>query len=362
MVETELAQPEIKISQVTRDSNSQNSAVELSVAEVKEDMVAEIPVETKEEVAEPKPEKEEKADDSILDIVPEKESAEVKKEETVKTKEEAVDYKSMYEQAVAEREEITNKVKSYEGDVNHEAVKHLKEYLDKGGNPADYYKAQTIDADTIPADTLIEDFYKRKNPDYDSMMIEVGLEDKFGVGQDIDALIAEAKENMDRTELSRLITIKENRLLAQTEQKAFLREQKNTLLTPKEAEKTGYSDEEVQALKAEFDKGLKAQIDGIKDIKVGNWKVPVKPGDLKADRVVMKDNGSGLLYVNGVDEKTLLEALYVYENMGSIQGAIEKKYNVEAEKKSDTIYNHSQESQIKPSITPNTSIKITQLS
>lgn len=284
------------------------------------------------------------------------------KTEADKNTADATDWKKKYDDAVLERETAITKLKSYEGDVKHEAVKHLQEYLDKGGDVASYYKAQTIDVDKMPEDDLIEDFYKRKNPAFDDMMVDIGLEDDYGKGINLETAIAEAKEAGDRAELSKLMKIKANRIAAIDEQKAFLREQKNTLLESKPAAEKTLSDEDVVKMADAYQNGLKERVAAVKEITVGDYLVPVKPGELRTDSIVMKHDDTGLLYVHGVDENTLLQALHFYENRDRIYGALEKKLAVKSEIKSDKVYNNAQSTTIKPAVQGQSSIKITQVS
>ena len=264
------------------------------------------------------------------------------------------DYKSLY----TSTEEKLKAIQTQSEVLDDEVIKSIVEYKKKGGDLKDFFYAQTIDPETIPIQKLIKDFVDRANPEYDELIKEMELTHKYGLGIDLEAEIEEAKDNGDSERLYKLVEIKKNRIDAINAQKQHINAQKVELLSK---QPNVQNQEEIQkqyeAKLGEYAKYANENLTTIRDLTLGDFSL----GEQKADPsyIGYKDD-NGLLYVQGISDKDLTEAIFIYKNKDAIFKKIREELNVEAEIKTDKIYNNPVESHIIPtSSSGNGQIKFT---
>lgn len=226
-----------------------------------------------------------------------------------------------------------------------EAVSALVDYISKGGNAYDFFNAQIINPDSISDDELIKNYVDRNNPEYDDLIKGVELRQKYAYGIDLDAEIEEAKENNDEDRLYQLAQVKKNRIDAAKSQKEYIKSQKIELLN-----KPNINTEEIQK---EYERKLgdyaefaQKELSNIRELKIGNFNLGAQKADVS--NLLYKDDESKLLYVNGITDRELIEAIFIYRNKDAIFKSISSALNVKAEVENDKAYNNPVSTQVIP--------------
>lgn len=226
-----------------------------------------------------------------------------------------------------------------------EAVSALVDYISKGGNAFDFFNAQVINPDSLSEDELIKSFVDRNNPEYDDLIKSVELRQKYAYGVDLDTEIAEAKENNDEDRLYQLAQVKKNRIDAAKEQKEYIKNQKVELLS-----KSNTNTEEIQK---EYERKLgdyaefaQKELSNIRELKIGDFNLGKQKADVS--NLLYKDDESKLLYVNGITDRELIEAIFIYRNKDAIFKSISSALNVKAEVENDRAYNNPVSTQVIP--------------
>ena len=222
--------------------------------------------------------------------------------------------------------------------------------LMKAGNSAtDILESLSIDVEKIPSDQLILDYIKREKPFLDEEDRKLYAENNFGLGEDL--------EYLKTVDPSRYFQLKENIEKAVSGQKQFLNEKKVTLVTP-----TAQSQDQVQPEaiitvdKVKTFKDIFNQhVNSLKDFQVATeFSKPFDKDALKlqSDKIVYSGdlNGNKVLMLSGIDDKTVLEALYLHnqkqalfdEFKTKIETSITENKSIEAFQKVSDIYNNVQ--------------------
>ncbi|MFN8296808.1 MAG: hypothetical protein U0T69_11470 [Chitinophagales bacterium] len=252
------------------------------------------------------------------------------------------DYKSLFTQAEEKLKHFESKIAILDDEV----IKSIVDYKNKGGDLKEFFYAQTIDADSIPQDKLITDFVNRQNPDYDDLIKEMELTQKYGIGIDLEAEIKEARENQDTAQLYKLAEIKKNRIDASNAQKQYINAQKVEILNRQPAVQ---NQEEVQkqfeAKLGEYAKYAEENLSTIRELTLGDFSLGEQIAD--TSYIGYKDE-SGILYVHGITDRELTEAIFIYKNKDAIFNKIREDLNVDAEIKNDQAFNNPVQTNVIP--------------
>lgn len=222
-----------------------------------------------------------------------------------------------------------------------EAAVELDKFVKAGGNPLDFFKAQSVDIASIPEEQKLFDFIKRNNPLYTDEIIKHKIKTEYGLSAEIE----EFKNSEYTDEQNKYFDALTKRIDAVAAQDKFLEESKIKLTTPPPATVGQTQVEEIDypALVAEYQTKLTQDIGAEREITVGDIKF--KMDDAGRDGLVphFLSNQDGVLMLTGVDEKEVFDALALWRGKDVVFDAIKKKANVIAEVRNDELHNNTAE-------------------
>ena len=222
-----------------------------------------------------------------------------------------------------------------------EAAVELDKFVKAGGNPIDFFKAQTVDIKTIPEDQKLFDYLKRNNPLYTDDIIKHKIKTEYGLSPEIEGF----KDSEYIDEQNKYFDALTKRIDAVAAQDKFLEDSKIKLTTPPQASEVQTQVEEIDyhALVAEYQTKLLQNIGTGREISVGDMKF--KMDDAGRDGLVphFLSNQEGVLMLTGVDEKEVFDALALWRGKDAVFNAIKKEANVTAEIRNDELHNNAAE-------------------
>ncbi len=223
----------------------------------------------------------------------------------------------------------------------------IADLMKAGSSAKDILESMSIDVDQIPSDRLILDYIKREKPFLSQEDLQLFAEQNFGLGEDL--------EDLRRFDPARYFQFKENIEKAVSGQKQYLNEKKVTLVTPNTQEQVSpeatITVDKVKTYKDTFNQ----HVNSLKDFQVATeFSKPFDKDALKlqSDKIVYSGdlNGNKVLMLSGIDDKTVLEALYLHnqkqalfdEFKTKIETSITENKSIEAFQKVSDIYNNVQ--------------------
>ena len=223
----------------------------------------------------------------------------------------------------------------------------IADLMKAGSSAKDILESMSIDVDQIPSDRLILDYIKREKPFLSQEDLQLFAEQNFGLGEDL--------EDLRRVDPARYFQFKENIEKAVSGQKQYLNEKKVTLVTPNTQEQVSpeatITVDKVKTYKDTFNQ----HVNSLKDFQVATeFSKPFDKDALKlqSDKIVYSGdlNGNKVLMLSGIDDKTVLEALYLHnqkqalfdEFKTKIETSITENKSIEAFQKVSDIYNNVQ--------------------
>ena len=223
----------------------------------------------------------------------------------------------------------------------------IADLMKAGSSAKDILESMSIDVDQIPSDRLILDYIKREKPFLSQEDLQLFAEQNFGLGEDL--------EDLRRVDPARYFQFKENIEKAVSGQKQYLNEKKVTLVTPNTQEQVSpeatITVDKVKNFKDTFNQ----HVNSLKDFQVAtDFSQPFDKDALKleSDKIVYSGdlNGNKVLMLSGIDDKTVLEALYLYnkkqalfsEFKTNIEKSITEEKSIEAFKQVGDMYNNVQ--------------------
>jgi len=252
------------------------------------------------------------------------------------------DYKTLF----ANTEEKLKQFESKSALLDDEVIKSIVDYKAKGGDLKEFFYAQTIDPESIPHEKLIKDFVDRANPEYDDLLKEIELSHKYGIGLDLEDEIAEARENGDANRLYQLVEMKKNRIDAIGKQKEHITSQKVEILNKQPIVQDQQEiQKQYEAKLQQYSEYAQKELSTVRDLRLGDFSL----GEQRLDtsHIGFKDD-NGILYVQGISDRELNEAIFIYKNKDAIFNKIREDLNVDAEIRTDRAFNNPIQSQIIP--------------
>ena len=207
----------------------------------------------------------------------------------------------------------------------------LNDFIIKGGNALDFFKAQLIDKDNISEEEKILSYLKRTFPNYDDEMIEFISENEYGVGEDI--------EDIKDFNRERYFNVKIKRTNALDAEDKYLDESKIQLTNSnnKEAQPTT---EEYAKMVSDFQGTLIKDTSVNNELLIGDTKFNVSGIDnIIQNHIPYEKNG--ITYLNDIPASEAALMIALWKNKDSVFDKIRKEANVKAEIMADSIYNNS---------------------
>jgi len=259
------------------------------------------------------------------------------------------DYKTKATAAEQQLADVKEQAEKFKHIFENPTLLQIADLMKAGNSATDILESLSIDVEKIPSDQLILDYIKREKPFLDEEDRKLYAENNFGLGEDL--------EYLKTVDPSRYFQLKENIEKAVSGQKQFLNEKKVTLVTP-----TAQSQDQVQPEaiitvdKVKTFKDIFNQhVNSLKDFQVATeFSKPFDKDALKlqSDKIVYSGdlNGNKVLMLSGIDDKTVLEALYLHnqkqalfdEFKTKIETSITENKSIEAFQKVSDIYNNVQ--------------------
>jgi len=257
------------------------------------------------------------------------------------------DYKTKATAAEQQLADVKEQAEKFKHIFENPTLLQIADLMKAGSSATDILESLSIDVEKIPSDQLILDYIKREKPFLDEEDLQLFAEQNFGLGEDL--------EDLRRVDPARYFQFKENIEKAVSGQKQFLNEKKVTLVTPTaqsqvQPEATITVDK-VKTFKDTFNQ----HVNSLKDFQVAtDFSKPFDKDALKleSDKIVYSGdlNGNKVLMLSGIDDKTVLEALYLHnqkqalfdEFKTKIETSITENKSIEAFQKVSDIYNNVQ--------------------
>ena len=259
------------------------------------------------------------------------------------------DYKAKATDAEQQLADVKEQAEKFKHIFENKTLLQIADLMKAGNSAKDILESMSIEVEQIPSDQLILDYIKREKPFLDEEDRKLYAENNFGVGEDL--------EDLKIVDPSRYFQLKENIEKAVSGQKQFLNEKKVTLVTP-----TAQSQDQVQPEATitvdkvkTFKDTFNQHVNSLKDFQVAtDFSQPFDKDALKleSDKIVYSGdlNGNKVLMLSGIDDKTVLEALYLYnkkqalfsEFKTNIEKSITEEKSIEAFKQVGDMYNNVQ--------------------
>lgn len=259
------------------------------------------------------------------------------------------DYKAKATDAEQQLADVKEQAEKFKHIFENKTLLQIADLMKAGNSAKDILESMSIEVEQIPSDQLILDYIKREKPFLDEEDRKLYAENNFGVGEDLD--------DLKRVDPARYFQLKENIEKAVSGQKQFLNERKVTLVTP-----TAQSQDQVQPEATitvdkvkTFKDTFNQHVNSLKDFQVATeFSKPFDKDALKlqSDKIVYSGdlNGNKVLMLSGIDDKTVLEALYLHnqkqalfdEFKTKIETSITENKSIEAFQKVSDIYNNVQ--------------------
>lgn len=259
------------------------------------------------------------------------------------------DYKTKATAAEQQLADVKEQAEKFKHIFENPTLLQIADLMKAGNSAKDILESMSIEVEQIPSDQLILDYIKREKPFLDEEDRKLYAENNFGVGEDL--------EDLKKVDPSRYFQLKENIEKAVSGQKQFLNEKKVTLVTP-----TAQSQDQVQPEATitvdkvkTFKDTFNQHVNSLKDFQVATeFSKPFDKDALKlqSDKIVYSGdlNGNKVLMLSGIDDKTVLEALYLYnkkqalfsEFKTNIEKSITEEKSIEAFKQVGDMYNNVQ--------------------
>jgi hypothetical protein len=259
------------------------------------------------------------------------------------------DYKTKATAAEQQLADVKEQAEKFKHIFENPTLLQIADLMKAGNSATDILESLSIDVEKIPSDQLILDYIKREKPFLSQEDLQLFAEQNFGLGEDL--------EDLRRVDPARYFQLKENIEKAVSGQKQFLNEKKVTLVTP-----TAQSQDQVQPEATitvdkvkTFKDTFNQHVNSLKDFQVATeFSKPFDKDALKlqSDKIVYSGdlNGNKVLMLSGIDDKTVLEALYLHnqkqalfdEFKTKIETSITENKSIEAFQKVIDIYNNVQ--------------------
>lgn len=259
------------------------------------------------------------------------------------------DYKAKATDAEQQLADVKEQAEKFKHIFENKTLLQIADLMKAGNSAKDILESMSIEVEQIPSDQLILDYIKREKPFLDEEDRKFYAENNFGVGEDLD--------DLKKVDPARYFQLKENIEKAVSGQKQFLNERKVTLVTP-----AAQSQEQVQPEATitvdkvkNFKDTFNQHVNSLKDFQVAtDFSQPFDKDALKleSDKIVYSGdlNGNKVLMLSGIDDKTVLEALYLYnkkqalfsEFKTNIEKSITEEKSIEAFKQVGDMYNNVQ--------------------
>lgn len=257
------------------------------------------------------------------------------------------DYKAKATDAEQQLADVKEQAEKFKHIFENKTLLQIADLMKAGNSAKDILESMSIEVEQIPSDQLILDYIKREKPFLDEEDLQLFAEQNFGVGEDL--------EDLRRVDPARYFQFKENIEKAVSGQKQYLNEKKVTLVTPNTQEQVSpeatITVDKVKNFKDTFNQ----HVNSLKDFQVAtDFSQPFDKDALKleSDKIVYSGdlNGNKVLMLSGIDDKTVLEALYLYnkkqalfsEFKTNIEKSITEEKSIEAFKQVGDMYNNVQ--------------------
>jgi len=257
------------------------------------------------------------------------------------------DYKTKATAAEQQLADVKEQAEKFKHIFENPTLLQIADLMKAGNSATDILESLSIDVEKIPSDQLILDYIKREKPFLSQEDLQLFAEQNFGLGEDL--------EDLRRVDPSRYFQLKENIEKAVSGQKQFLNEKKVTLVTPTAQDQVQpeatITVDKVKTFKDTFNQ----HVNSLKDFQVATeFSKPFDKDALKlqSDKIVYSGdlNGNKVLMLSGIDDKTVLEALYLHnqkqalfdEFKTKIETSITENKSIEAFQKVSDIYNNVQ--------------------
>jgi len=259
------------------------------------------------------------------------------------------DYRTKATDAEQQLADVKEQAEKFKHIFENKTLLQIADLMKAGNSAKDILESMSIEVEQIPSDQLIIDYIKREKPFLDEEDRKLYAENNFGIGEDLD--------DLKKVDPARYFQLKENIEKAVSGQKQFLNERKVTLVTP-----AAQSQEQVQPEATitvdkvkNFKDTFNQHVNSLKDFQVAtDFSQPFDKDALKleSDKIVYSGdlNGNKVLMLSGIDDKTVLEALYLYnkkqalfsEFKTNIEKSITEEKSIEAFKQVGDMYNNVQ--------------------
>ena len=257
------------------------------------------------------------------------------------------DYKTKATAAEQQLADVKEQAEKFKHIFENKTLLQIADLMKAGNSATDILESLSIDVEKIPSDQLILDYIKREKPFLSQEDLQLFAEQNFGLGEDL--------EDLRRVDPARYFQFKENIEKAVSGQKQYLNEKKVTLVTPNTQEQVSpeatITVDKVKTFKDTFNQ----HVNSLKDFQVATeFSKPFDKDALKlqSDKIVYSGdlNGNKVLMLSGIDDKTVLEALYLHnqkqalfdEFKTKIETSITENKSIEAFQKVSDIYNNVQ--------------------
>lgn len=259
------------------------------------------------------------------------------------------DYKTKATAAEQQLADVKEQAEKFKHIFENPTLLQIADLMKAGNSATDILESLSIDVEKIPSDQLILDYIKREKPFLSQEDLQLFAEQNFGLGEDL--------EDLRRVDPARYFQFKENIEKAVSGQKQYLNEKKVTLVTPNTQSQDQVQPEatitvdKVKTFKDTFNQ----HVNSLKDFQVATeFSKPFDKDALKlqSDKIVYSGdlNGNKVLMLSGIDDKTVLEALYLHnqkqalfdEFKTKIETSITENKSIEAFQKVSDIYNNVQ--------------------
>ena len=257
------------------------------------------------------------------------------------------DYKTKATAAEQQLADVKEQAEKFKHIFENPTLLQIADLMKAGNSATDILESLSIDVEKIPSDQLILDYIKREKPFLSQEDLQLFAEQNFGLGEDL--------EDLRIVDPARYFQFKENIEKAVSGQKQYLNEKKVTLVTPNTQEQVSpeatITVDKVKTFKDTFNQ----HVNSLKDFQVATeFSKPFDKDALKlqSDKIVYSGdlNGNKVLMLSGIDDKTVLEALYLHnqkqalfdEFKTKIETSITENKSIEAFQKVSDIYNNVQ--------------------
>lgn len=244
-------------------------------------------------------------------------------------------------------ESSKEKIESFKHIFENKDLLQIADLMKNGHSAKDILESMAIEPEKIPSDQLILDYIRREKPFLSKEDIELFAEQNYGVGEDL----AELKLH----DPQRYFQLIENIDKATSVQKQFLSERKLSLLSTPNAATQPNSDNLITVEKVkDYKSSLGNHLESLKEIKVSDdYSQAYDKAKLQevSDNIVFSGDlgdNKNVVMLTGLDDKTILEALYFHKNKEALiselktklETSIAEKKSVEAFQKVGELYNN----------------------